>query len=39
MLLKVKFFAHKTAYNTVKPKQPKIAAIHEIPSPTEKSLL
>ena len=39
MLLKVKFLGHEIGYNTVKPIHSKIAAIHEIPSPTGKVVL
>ena len=39
MLLKVKFFGHEIGYNTIKQTHSKIAAIHEIPSPTGKVAL
>ena len=39
MLLKVKFLGHESDYNTIKPIHSKIAAIHNIPSPTGKVAL
>ena len=36
MLLKVKFLGHENGYNTIKPIHSKIAAIHNISSPTGK---
>ena len=39
MLLKIKFLAHEIGFNTFKPIHSKIAAIHEIPSPTVKGAL
>ena len=39
MLLKVKFLGHEIGYNTIKPIHSKIAAIHKIPSPTDKVAL
>ena len=39
MLLKVKFLGPEIGYNTIKPVHSKIAAIHEIPSPTGKVAL
>ena len=39
MLLKVKLLGHEIGYNTIKPIQSKIAAIHKIPSPTGKVAL
>ena len=39
MLFKVKFLGHEIGYNTIKPIHSKIAAIHEIPSPTGKVAL
>ena len=39
MLLKVKFLGHEIGYFTIKPVHSKVAAIHEIPSPTGKVAL
>ena len=39
ILLKVKFLGHEIGYNTIKPINSKIAAIHKIPSPTGKVAL
>ena len=39
MLLKVKFLGHEVGYNTINPIHSKIAAIHQIPSPTGKVAL
>ena len=39
MLLKVRFLGHEISYNTIKPIHSNVAAIHKIPSATEKELL
>ena len=39
MLLKVKLLGHEIGYNTVKPIQSNVDAIHKIPSPTSKVAL
>ena len=39
MLLKVIFLGHEIGYNTIKPMHSKVAALHEIPSPTSKVAL
>ena len=39
MLLKVKFLGHEIGYNTINPIHSKNAAIHKIPSPTDKVAL